>query len=149
MWKYLHVVATPGSVDVHLTDFAAYACFGDFSSTSSHRLPAFSSGLRAFIRASCVCLRGNSWFSLSWKAFLTSLFVRSGNFQTNQWRLERTTPNSTVQTLRGKWVYAEQPVALIVISFISRFKGSCVVCLSVWRPWMVAIVGLALRFVGR
>lgn len=48
----------------------------------------------------CVC-------PLSWKAFLT-LFGRSGNFQTNQLRLERITPNSTVPTLWGKWVYIDQ-----------------------------------------
>lgn len=38
------------------------------------------------------------------KLFLTSSFGRNGNFQTVRWRLERTTPNSTVQTLFGKWV---------------------------------------------
>lgn len=38
------------------------------------------------------------------KHFFTS-FGRSGNFQTNRWRPERITPNSTVQTLCGKWVY--------------------------------------------
>ncbi len=36
--------------------------------------------------------------------FFTSSFDRSGKFQTNRWRPEKTTPNSTVQTLRGKWV---------------------------------------------
>ena len=51
-------------------------------------------------------LKIKKWRPLSWTAFLTSSLCRSGNFQTMRWRLERTTPNSTVQTLRGKWVSA-------------------------------------------
>lgn len=63
----------------------------------------------------CVCYV--SWFVLSVASsqiavssrdpfydIIVTRFARSGNFQTNRWRLERITPNSTVQTLREKWV---------------------------------------------
>lgn len=68
-----------------------------------------------------VCLFLNmcqvSWFVLSvtssqiavlsrdsFSDVIVALSARSGNFQTNRWRLERITPDSTVRTLWEKWV---------------------------------------------